>query len=91
MDKDLGCRVGMVLLINDFAYLSSLSWFHCFIDFLGGMKEKNFMLHYEFPGYATGDLGEFIGKLEELLLYMNNCLFCIGKPMQPPIHDASFY
>ena len=24
---------------------------------LGGMKEKNFMLHYEFPGYATGELG----------------------------------
>ena len=25
--------------------------------FLGGVKEKNFMLHYEFPGYATGELG----------------------------------
>jgi len=24
----------------------------------GGVKEKNFMLHYEFPGYATGDLGK---------------------------------
>ena len=24
---------------------------------LGGVKEKNFMLHYEFPGYATGELG----------------------------------
>jgi len=22
----------------------------------GGVKEKNFMLHYEFPGYATGEL-----------------------------------
>jgi len=24
----------------------------------GGVKEKNFMLHYEFPGYATGELGK---------------------------------
>jgi len=23
----------------------------------GGVKEKNFMLHYEFPGFATGELG----------------------------------
>ncbi|XP_023328029.1 polyribonucleotide nucleotidyltransferase 2, mitochondrial [Eurytemora carolleeae] len=29
----------------------------CYRYILGGVKEKNFMLHYEFPGYATGELG----------------------------------
>lgn len=32
----------------------------------GGMKEKNFMLHYEFPQYATNDIGRsgMIGRRE---------------------------
>ena len=29
---------------------------------LGGVKEKNFFLHYEFPPYATNDIGRIGGN-----------------------------
>ena len=29
----------------------------------GGLREKNFMLHYEFPSYATGEVGRGGGSM----------------------------
>lgn len=47
----------MLFFSFQIGYLNLENKFHIFLFIFSGINEKNFFLHYEFPPYATNDIG----------------------------------
>lgn len=49
------CKYAHVLALKGNLFTANASCMNC--HFRSGMKERNFFLHYEFPPYATNEIG----------------------------------